>query len=593
MDIVIEASVDADHRTVRGTMQVPPTVALVDPLRSLPDPTDDLQLLRTFPGRPSRGEVRWTLGPDGRVSFVATLPRRFGAVGATRHGLFAAGGWYPQPVGLPEVEWAVTLTVPEGSGGAVGDQVGVGVLRWTGRGERAPIAVVRDPRITPLDAGPDDDVVLLTRGRPRGALVAELEQRIAGLPATLDGVVVEAPLRRRLVAHGPGLAYVSDRAFRLTPGFRFVHRHAVARGVATAMVSADDPLARALAGAALAEVEDERRSQVEASRLLGAFSWVPQINALLASERIPFYSEVLDRAWPSDPVRDDLAEQFAPHAPGTAALVQLDDRFGPGVGRCAGLRLAIGDPVDDALVRCGAAAGALDPYHAEAPPQDYRLEVGPSGVTVTRDAPSGGLPEVVVVRVDGVDHPLSVAPGGAETVPGAARRVSLDPQRHVLQTSRLGDSWPPRYDLTVAAWVDTVNLTRAQLFAAGFATVRRRYDTRNLAFGALSNSRSDWVTVELGYLHKLGPLLDGWNRPHRLRIDGSASLLDPGFSPTDGAAVALDSTASWTWDDRVSSDFPLRGARVSVAAGGGGIPGGGVGWSSASLSAAGVTSSHP
>lgn len=178
-------------------------------------------------------------------------------------------------------------------------------------------------------------------------------------------------------------------------------------------------------------------------------------------------------------------------------------------------------------------------------------------------------------------------------LPPDLRSVRIDPGRHVQQTSRVRDTWPIRYDWTAASAVDSINLSQGILFAAGWLTLRRQYDTHNLFLGSLYNSRSDLVAAEVGYLRKEGPLLDGWTRPLRLRFDVGASLLDPAFARTDGLQIALDSTLSVTHDNRVSYDFPLRGHRLVLAAGAGGIPGADARWLSASGSASAVASPHP
>lgn len=585
----IVAEVDADLRTIRGTMTVPAGARLVDPLALLPDPKDDLQGMRTFPGAASHGQITWSAAADGTLSFETRLPRRYGTIGATGHGLFASGGWYPQPADLPIAAWDVTVALPPGTGGALGDVADTDVLHWVGTGERAGLAVVRRPTFTPLDAGPSD-VLLLAQGHPPRVLVRELGAQLALMPTALSGIVVRAPLRRRLTGHAPGLAFVSDRAFRLTPGLAFVHRKAVARGIAAAFVSPADPFDRELAAAALGEVQAERLRGLDADRLLGLFRWVPQVDALLSSERMAFYGEILDRPWPTDPVKDDLVEILAPHAPGTAVLMELDDTFGPGTGQRVGEALARGDTVREALVAAGIDPVFLDPWRSAPAPQDYLLHTGDGAPAVERIG--SARPETLVVRIDGVDHPLRLAPG-TTALPDDARQIVLDPSLHTDQTSRRGDTWPARYSWTASGWIETVNLSQLQLYASGTLTLRRQYDTRNLWLGSVSNSRSDLVSVDVGFVRKEGPLLDGWTRPHRFRVDLGASVLNPGFADTDGVRVALDSVLSWARDDRVSSDFPVRGRRLSAAVSGGGIPATPSSWVGANVAAIGVGSFHP
>lgn len=594
IEIHLEATVDAHLRTVRGTMRVDGAEGpLVDPLAALPDPPDDLQSVRTFPGRRSRGSVAFTVAADGAIAFTATLPRRYGAIGRTRHGLFADGGWYPQLPGLPVAAWDVQVDLPARVGGALADQVGTDVLTWTGAGERAPLAVVRRPVFTELAAAPSE-VTLLTKGKPRRTLVRELGTQLAQVPRALAGVVVEAPLRRRLTYGGPGLAYVSDRAFRLAVGLSFAHRRAVVRGVASALVPIGDPFVRGLAGAALGRVQEERLRGSGSSRLLGAFSWVPQVNTLLASERIPFYAEVLDRKWPGDPVRDDLAEIFAPTAPGEAVLAQLDDFYGLGTGTAVGQALAGGAPLADALAAAGVAPEFLDPWRAPFPAQDYRLDVVSGEVWVTRSAPPTAPPEIIDVVVDGRTYPITVAPGGQVQLDGPPpRSVALDPEQHVFQTSRHRDTWPALYDPTFALAFDSVNLSQGQIFLTGTATLRRQYDTHNLWVGTLSHTAADLVNARIGWLRKEGRLLDGWTRAHRIRADVGFAVFDPKFADTAGHPVAVDAVVSYTHDTRVSSNFPLRGHKLTLAAGAGGIPGTPLTWTSATAQAVLIGGFHP
>lgn len=591
-DVTIRATVADDLRSVRGTITwVTPPDTVVDPLAAVPDPVDDLFSLRTFPGAASRGRVEWT--PDG--TFLATLPRRFGDLGTTAHGLFANGGWYPQARterGLETQNWQVTLTLPPGITGAVGDTVGSGTLHWEGAGERASIAAVRRGRVTALSAE-THHISLLTQGAPRRWLVRELQDQLALLPDPLSGVAVQAPLRRRLTRHGPGLAYVSDRAFRLTAGTRFAHRKAVTRGVVTAWVAPADHLHRELAAAALGALHAERAAGLDTDRLLGAFRWVPQVNALLSSQRTPFFAEILGRVHPGDPVADDLTEVHAPHTPGAAVYAQLDDRYGDGTGRCVGGGLLAADPVTVVLAACGLAPDALDGWRARPTTQDYALTVHRDRVTVDRQVAATAAAEAVVVRIDGEDHTVLAPPGRTDIPASDPRTVVIDPARHTAQTSRRGDAWPPRYDVTLSGWISAINIRRLQIFGSGTATLRRLGDTKNVGIGTIAHSRADLVSVHAGYVRSAGQLLDGWRRPHRLRVGVGTGILDPAFAATDGLALALDGSAGWAHDTRISGDFPLRGHRVSVSAGGGGIPASGATWSAVSADAIGVVSPHP
>jgi len=603
---VIEATVHADLRTIEGVLTLSDDLdtRLVDPLALLPEPEDDRTLFRTYPGAPHHGRVDFERQPDGRWSFRAHLPRRFGATGATRHGLFANGAWYPQPVteaavtealppdwGIPVVDWEVTLTLPERATGALGDQVGGGTLTWSGRAERVPLAVTRRGVLTEI--GSDDArLSCLTRGKPRRVLVTELTKQLAiaaeHSPA-LEGACVEAPLRRRLVRSGPGLAYVSDRAFRLTPPLQRFHRVAVTRGVLQSLLPEPDPFLRELQAAEISTAHADALKGADADTLLRKLQWLPSINILLSSRRMPFYSEILELPHPGDPLRDDLLEILDPHTPGTVVMAQLQDTFGP-----------------QARIETAPEAW-LSAWRVPYPEQDYLLEVDKRAqtATVTRIAPADAPSETVVLSIDGERHTWVAGSPDPEdptsdpddqhtfSLPEEARRITLDPDRHLGQLSRVGDAWPQRYQVTLAMGVSTINLTQLRLLGAGWMTLRKQDDTRNLWIGSIYNGFNDLVGTRLRYLRKAGPLQDGYSRPHVFGVAVENSVLNPRFAETDGFKLGVGGSLSYAWDTRISGHFPLRGQRIGVYGGGGYVPGTDAFWSDAGARAVGVVSPHP
>ncbi len=610
--VVIDATVDDDLRSIHGTVRFDEVNReVVDPLALLPEPHSDLDLFRTYPGRPNQGEVDLQQQPDGSYAFTTRLPRRFGAVGATRKGLFANGAWYPQPEGLPIVDFEVTVRLPPGTTGALGDVVGTHTLSWTGTAERAPLAVVRGGVLTELDG----HGVLLTKGRPPRRVVEQLRKDLARWPhfskgrprseqsivraEDVDpehGIVVRAPLRRRLVRAGPGLAYLSDRAYRLTPGLEFAHRRAITKGVATAWVDSPDPLARELTAAGLGPALDAQLN-VDTDRALRRWSWIPQVNSLLASRRIAFYSDILDLPYPGDRVHDDLEEIIAPRWPGAAIAAQIDLLHGEGTSLRVAEHVARGDTLYVAMAREGHSAFELLPYRHAVPVQDLQLTVEGSTVRVER-VPVGG-PGLIPVGVQGPDDEIMVVTAHSLRealtleLDAPPRRVAIDPDGVIAQTRRVADTHPLRYQVTAAAYIDTLNVTRGQVFGALFTTLRRRGDTRHIWAGSLSNSRSDLVRAGVAHLFKVGPLVDGFNRAQRLRIGGSASVLDPRFADTEGAKVAIDTSLGWSWDTRVSDLFPLSGHRLFGTVTGGAIPGVGETWGGGYAGAIGIIGVHP
>ena len=594
--IEVVAEIDADLRHVRGTLRATDVdgCALVDPLAALPDPPDDRWALRTWPGRHDRGELSWDEVAPGEIRFTARLPRRYGDTG-TVGGLHANGTWLPVLVcdgRLPAARWDVRVSLPPDTLGVLGGAWGVGEVGWTGTAPRASLAVLPHGQATPL--GPD--VWLATRGAPRRALVDELSRELPRFAPDLRGVVVEGPLRRRLARPGSGVSWVSDRAFRVTPGLRRIHRVAVTRGVAEGLLAEPDPLIRSVIAAHHSVAHASALEGLSAARALRWGQWLPQVDALLTSRSMPYYAEILEDVHPGDPVRDDLLEVLSPHWPGTVVLAQVRDRWGDDAAAELGTRLAAGEGLEAAATAAGVDAAWLGSLRSDYPrDQDYLLEVGDDSVRVRRDAPPGAPAEVVTVRVDGTEHALLLEPGerarvGLDAPPD---RVVLDPAAHLRQVSRRGDRWPPVYRVTLSSWISALHMDPLWAVASGTMTLRRRDDTHNLWIGSVYTNSSSLLGVQASYLRKAGPLLDGYSRRHAVSAWVSPALLRPSYAATEGGDVAVGAGVSWRWETRTDPDFPLRGHRLRVAADGGFVPGSWRSWLTLRGQAIGVVSPHP
>ena len=600
----IDARVSDDLRSVSGVLQLPPEWGgeLIDPLALMPEAPDDRHLMRTFPGRPNTGQITWQPDGAGRWAFTATLPRRYGALGTTREGLMANGGWYPQPTSanapLPIFDWTVNVQLPQGSVGALGDATGRDALSWSGTAERVALGVLRRGEITAM-TGEYWSVDLLTPHKPRRRLARELAFNfdLAATPELpLHGAAIEGPLRRRLVRPGPGLAFISDRSFRLThPLFSF-HRVAVTRGMAAAWIDQPDPWIRDLAAAALGQRHDAQLDGLEAEDLLHTFKWIPQVRGLLNSATMPFYSEVLQRTHPSDRLADDLAEMLDPTAPGTVVVRQLDATYGEGVGQAVGWALIQGQDVRTAATQARVDPDWLLSWRVPYPEQDYILEVNRTEKTVslTRVVYEEAPEETVTVRIDDEDRTHT---GGATsitwTLDEPPRRVSLDPHRDLRQTSLYKDHWPARYALTLSAGITTINLTDGYILAAGGMSLRRSWDTHNRFRGVLYNSNTAVAIARLSWLHQEGRLKDGWSRPHRWSLWTATSLLKPSVTESGTLEPTWGTGTVYAWDTRVHSDFPVRGHRLSYSVAGGLVPGLGQHWLHTGPAAVGIVSPHP
>jgi len=607
-EIVLRAEVQADLRTVTGTLELAgEDLALSNPLERLPQPADDLTTFRTFPGAPDAGEMTWTAEGEGAWSFRTVLPRRYGALGALRgRGLWANGGWYPQPVdaagGLPLADWDVVVTLPAEATGALNDTVGADRLAWSGRSDRAALAVLADGRIRTIGEG-EDPILLLEDRRERGLRDRELAAVWAGsrdVAGSGGVVVVEAPMFRRLVRAGPGICYLSDRAFRLTRPLERYHRVPVARGLLSAAGDPPDPWLRGLVAEPQVQAYGVRDGAGSPVTWLRIGRFIPWIDLLLSDGRTAFVGEFFGETWPTDPLADDLGELYRPPVPARVASAWLDDLGGPGTAGAVATMLTLGESLGTAV-----AAQGLDPSLAQGwrrpmPEQDLRLEVGRSGeswtVEVERDAPEGAAALPVVVEVDGVRSTWATDSGpGTRIWPSEERpgRVVLDPDRHLQQRETAFDTWPARWTATVAAAVYHLNLTQQSFTGLAWFNVRRLYDTRNLFQGSVYTDERNLGGVRLVYRRAFGPLKDRRFRTHSTWLSGGWALLDEDFRPTSQGRFAVGGSAGYAWDTRVDWFFPTGGHRLWVLTDAGLVPGGLEWWWALRGGAPWIWSPHP
>ncbi len=591
--IRVDATVDADLTTVRGTLSYAGCACtLVDPLALLSVPDDDRTRVRTFPNRDDTGSVTWAPvpGTTDQVTFEARLPTRYGDVGALpRRGLRANGGWHPlvvDEVGNPvTAQWRVEVALPEPVVGVLNGEVGTGVLLWQGYSDRAALAVVPRGRVTTIPAG---------GGRIRFVEAGHVEKRVHARIAALandggwplrgapDLTIVEDLDLLHLATAAPGMVYLSDRAFRVSPGLGPYHGAPVRRAMVEASVPRGVGWERSFIGGALTRglpVPDMRKT-------LGAFAWNPLVDALLYDGTLPYYDAIFDEPFDRNPSLFELAH---PRFPAPAAARQLDDLLGEGSAVTLSKLLLEGRSLENACRTLGVpeplVAGWGAPYPDD---QDYTVKVQDGVVEVERSAEAGAPAEVVLVTLDGVPAAPWIAGPGPAThtidTPDVPRNVRVDPDGHTRQRDLSADRWPTRWTGTFAGHLSNLSPTQKGFDLQGDAAFRRQNDTHNLLLVSGAHHPQDIIGGSLGYARYFGPLLDRRERAHRLGMSVGAALLDAGFQATDSGAVALDTTLAYAWETRVG-DIPLSGHRYSANLGLGIVPDGGDIWASATVGA--------
>lgn len=646
--VTIRAAVTPDFRMVSGTIS--PATAPVAPslLDELLVPTDDLRSLRTFPGEPNTGSEAIAC-KDALCTYAIELPRRLGDIGAVPHQAFRAnGGWYPNIDGLSHV-WDVRVALPDGAVGVLNGVVGTGSVAWAGTADRLSLAVFRPKTPVVVEQVAGGRVTFVGRSAVRKVArdaVRTLVQNEWPYNFPPDITVVESNDRHRLATSGQGVVYLSDRAFRVSPGLGRYHDAAVRR----ALYAAAPPFAttwdREFAGTALALGRRDPRVK----GLLGWAAWNPVIDQLLHDGTLPFYNDVFDEAFPV--ATDPLMNQRGWRDPRAAAL-QLDDLLGevtsarlvriamgaptvagepnvaapwppsplpPDVGPDAilgeiGTWKAVALPVDESPVLRAAYDLGVDEavlrgwvFPAKMAP-DYRVAVAPEGTTIMRQSVEAvgeriaepvaepdpeTVAEPVVIEADGKRElwvPQSLE--AESTLPVGTKQVVVDPDGHVLDADRSNNRFPAKWNVIATGWFDDLSATAGTFDVWADLVFRPAGDNRNLYLIGFEHGAQDIISTYLGYVRYLGNPITRSTREHRLVFTAGPALLDPAFRPTDEGSVALGGNVGYTWDTRPFAKIQIHGHRVSVATGGGGVPGSDERWASAGATYVQLLPAHP
>ena len=552
-------------QTLRGTVRTTPLVELEHPLPDLPTPPDDLTLLWTYPGIVEEGDAVLSPEGDGVWTFETRIPRRFGDLGHTRKGLMANGWWHPVLTDDGPTEWMVTIRLPDHTTGVLNGVIGEDTLSWSGSADRLSLAVVEDAHITELA----DGVVMLSDRTPPKRVVRELTDLADTAPEPLNGIIVLAPLRRRLARDGVHVTYLSDRAFRMTPPLPPFHRAGVARGLYSGLSGLTDDLARDMVGARGADA----LGSPSARRSLRWLSWIPTIDFVLYDRTLPFYGDVFTTPTPTDGIRDDVSMRH-PHRAGDAAIGQVALIAGEDNADALVQSLYTGRSVEQAALAADVPPELAAGWRRAMPTQDYHLDVDRDVVRVTRTAPPDAPVDVISVRRDGevLAHLTPEGPTTWDLPRDGARRIRLDPQGLTEQETRLGDSYPRRFRITASGGISQINLTEGWVSAGAGLFLRRRGDNRNTGSLSAATGRDTLVVVGLGYTHRFGPELSGLSRRHRVSLSASTALQNQRFADSDDPPVTTSAGMGWSWSNRQAGLFPLRGWRLSVSTSAGVAP---------------------
>jgi len=598
------------------------------------------------------------LGPgetaEVEIPFVTTVPRRYGTFGRYRWMVALNGGWTPQVAArdgdggwdlyapTPVADWTVDLTydpswgavvngvvqgVTEEGAGAPGRGLAVfapGHAVYEGRGRFVTVVLHRDQRVTVADS-PQGALTYVgvpptTRQEQDLSAVAERALgllRAAGVPGAEEGtVVVEAPLRWRLVEQGEGCVLVSDRFLEADPNMRRTHQTQLARAVLTdrllpRMEEVETPreapaLAEAVSWALIPRYLASRyRFNPTAQEVLQPLDFIPTVEQFLYAPMYPFADEVLNNPYQYDPLRADQRRFYWEGISPRVSQLKITEKIGPlavdGAAVAYVTNLTNQAPVpwlELIEARTGAEVRSTwEAWEGTLPFVNYQLDVD------KQEDGSGWTTTIEVARADGDATPLPDTVEVRATVPRQrdtprtryelrwdgsgdrarwelrtnrrVRRVEIDPRRKMLELDEHGfilrhDNYKPKR-MKFSPWnplesIRSLNLTEGTFVGVLGVSGRTAFDNRNLVTAWVNHSNRTLVGTGTGYYRYFGRSRDALYLRNRVGLSLAAELFDLQYATApDRLPLGAKATVSYHYDDRYGSTFPTRGGRIGVS----------------------------
>lgn len=601
--VKVRAEVSADLRTISGTFEASEMDGLnwVDLLSKLPNPTSDRIQHRTFPGPKESGKV-WMEPPpaSGRSrSFNAVLPRRFGASGfVPGRGLFSNGLWHPHALingRLAQVQWDVVLALPKGATGVLNGTVGQHTVRYQGTAERLSLSVLYGARVQTFDLTDSATITLVDGGperRHRDMRTIAVAMTGIDLEHANSFVVIETPMRRRLLRGGPRTLFMSDRALRVTPPDWAMHIPSLQQGLQRASLDITDPWLRDLAGSILRVGEYEKRS---AKKLAKWRAWMPRVDSFLYDGRLPFATETLEEGWSHERIEDDPLELTEATAPAATAAWKMQALHGPEVMRTWATAMASGASFDQANDLAGLSESDFADWRTWPPVTDVSVDVERDGstwrITLKRDAPNDAPAEPIAFQIGTETQQWTTGVGpDTLTIPVTQRpeRVRIDPSALVLQNDRQNDGWPRPWSVTLTGSLSEINVSRRRPTASGYIVARNQRSSHWMHALIANTNPIEMASAYYSLGYEFGRKLDRRNRIWRVWAGPSAAFLDPAFRETAAGHTAIDMRAGIRVDTRNNWPFSRRGIRLATGVSNGFVPNEGTRWQSVSSQAVGL-----
>ncbi|MGC6508923.1 MAG: hypothetical protein ACON4U_10930 [Myxococcota bacterium] len=538
---ILHAQYEPDGHQIKGTLTSNET-AWLTPLNSLTVPNVQWLVERSFPFEINHGQI--TLSENTEIlGFDTKLPQRWDLAGWDHSGLYMNGLWHPQFTEYREELWTVQINVPDDYWVVLNGQISKGDTTWTGQAHVHDLTIL--PNIEVYDTG--QHIIVSAHSAVNQA--ERLEFCLSkSYPKT---TVVVAPMHHRLAVAGQDQVWLSAHALEGDLELWKTHCDTVDRTFQAVHSPENTHWKRQLDGYIRTQPALKLEPQLE------TFKWLPQIDFLLYSGRLPYQSDIFNREplylvpnWADAYPQQYPLTNVYHHLMRTLTIEELQRLKEETI------------PLEPQLRSMNIPEKQLEIWQSEPKMHNFfirRKDRRPWLFYEGDQVTPFHFP--IKVRIDGIEHDIQVDHLEKGVMLPNGDSYWIDPDETFYQTNRMDDQYPTKWHITGLIFPYSISTDNWYPSISGNLSARPHAKHPFRIVSAMNTSPTILLNIEQYVIYGWGPLLDSRVRPLNTWLSGGVQFPDDFQKPVQTIEIGS------SYNNRSSWLFPREGIGSQVAVG--------------------------
>lgn len=509
-----------------------------DSLISLESPTEQWMMERSFPFGIESGNVQIRHNELG-VLFESQLPRRWDLSGVDGSSLFMDGLWHPEIKEHKEVDWNVSVSTSDDKWIVLNGQIAQDKVSWSGQSHTHSLSILPKAYIY------NSKGITLISANESIKKLHRLETCIPDFP---DTTFVVAPMGHELVRVGTEQIWLGEHTLEGDFGLWKTHCESIKRSLIELHSEEPEEWYRKLE----AYIKVYPSSSLEES--LHNIQWLPEVNNILYSGRLPYYSDIFQL---EPPIQLSFTGTKNQHHPRFISRqinsILTEDEWNT--------LLKSPLPLSQSLIHLGITQSQLDIWKGPTVIQNFKIQSSKDSKWVVRESTPQAPPQALPIQIDDTSPTLYYFQSGPGRLELHGERFHLDPSQSVPQTSTRDDTFPQKWSKTAYLFPSAINTRTWRPSVYGLLNLRPHPTHPVRLITSASSTPLSLLSIEQSLYYGMGPIQDGRARPINTWVSFGAVFPDFDTPILYGAeiGVAKDTRSSW--------QFPRNGTRAYFSTG--------------------------